>query len=147
VVLDKAEGQGFLRAAPRVGSVVPVHATAVGKLYQAYAPELLQAEPDEPDEPDETDGLGRVRDDTLTHEADLAAVIQRTRSEGIARNRDEWISGLSVWAAPVFRGKHLVGAVAVAGATPRMDELAVRARSDVRTAAGEIAARLAGAAA
>ena len=29
VVLDKAEGNGFLRAAPRVGSSVPVHATAV----------------------------------------------------------------------------------------------------------------------
>ena len=35
VVLDKAEGTGFLRAAPRVGSSVPAHATAVGKLYLA----------------------------------------------------------------------------------------------------------------
>ena len=31
VVLDKAEGTGFLRAAPRIGSTVPLHATAVGK--------------------------------------------------------------------------------------------------------------------
>src|SRR5262245_60630428 len=37
VVLDKAEGTGFLRAAPRVGSEVPVHATAVGKLQLAFA--------------------------------------------------------------------------------------------------------------
>ena len=41
VVLDKAEGSGFLRAAPRVGSSVPVHATAAGKLYLAFAPEAL----------------------------------------------------------------------------------------------------------
>jgi len=36
IVLDKAEGSGFLRAAPRVGAAVPVHATAVGKLYLAF---------------------------------------------------------------------------------------------------------------
>ena len=36
VVLGKAEGTGFLRAAPRVGEPVPVHATAVGKLFLAF---------------------------------------------------------------------------------------------------------------
>jgi DNA-binding IclR family transcriptional regulator len=36
VVLDKAEGTGFLRASPQVGSTVPVHATAVGKLFLAF---------------------------------------------------------------------------------------------------------------
>src|SRR5262245_57538873 len=36
LVLDKAEGSGFLRAAPGGGAVVPVHATASGKLYLAF---------------------------------------------------------------------------------------------------------------
>src|SRR5258706_7680946 len=36
VVLDKAEGTGFLRASPQIGSTVPVHATAVGKLFLAF---------------------------------------------------------------------------------------------------------------
>ena len=35
IVLDKAEGPGFLRAAPRVGAAVPGHAPAVGKPYLA----------------------------------------------------------------------------------------------------------------
>ena len=42
LVLDKAEGSGFLRAAPRVGAEVPVHATAVGKLME-YSEGSLQA--------------------------------------------------------------------------------------------------------
>ena len=41
VVLDKAEGTGFLRAAPRVGSSVPVHATAVGKLFLAFGGDAI----------------------------------------------------------------------------------------------------------
>ena len=42
VVLDKVEGTGFLRAAPRIGAVVPVHATAVGKLQLAFGPEEVE---------------------------------------------------------------------------------------------------------
>jgi IclR family acetate operon transcriptional repressor len=33
IVLDKVEGTGMLRVAPRVGSTVPVQPTAVGRLY------------------------------------------------------------------------------------------------------------------
>src|SRR4051812_23899562 len=44
-VLDKVEGTGFVRAAPRVGSTIPAQLTAVGKLYLAHCPEAL-AEPD-----------------------------------------------------------------------------------------------------
>ena len=43
VVLDKVEGTGFLRAAPQVGSEVPIHATAVGKLFLAFAEGSLSA--------------------------------------------------------------------------------------------------------
>lgn len=35
LVLDKAEGSGFLRASPQVGSSVPVHATAVGGSFSS----------------------------------------------------------------------------------------------------------------
>ena len=57
VVLDKAEGTGFLRAAPQVGSRVPVHATAAGKLYLAFAPDQVAALP----RPGER-SLARLRD-------------------------------------------------------------------------------------
>ena len=38
-MLDKCEGGAFLRVAPTIGSEVPVHATAVGKLHLAFAPD------------------------------------------------------------------------------------------------------------
>ena len=41
-VLDKVEGTGVLRAAPRVGSTVPVHATAGGKLCLSFAPDEVR---------------------------------------------------------------------------------------------------------
>jgi DNA-binding IclR family transcriptional regulator len=49
VVLDKAEGTGFLRAAPRVGSEVPLHATAVGKLFLALDPAAVKRPPGDPE--------------------------------------------------------------------------------------------------
>lgn len=49
VVLEKAEGNGFLRAAPRLGAGVPVHVTAVGKLGRNMkdppAPKLSDSNP------------------------------------------------------------------------------------------------------
>ena len=45
VVLSKVEGTGMLRVAPDVGSEVPVEVTASGRLYMAFAPELLAGNP------------------------------------------------------------------------------------------------------
>lgn len=133
VVLAKAEGPGFLRAAPRVGASVPVHATAVGKLYLAFASDTVDA----------TDRHERFTARTLG-ERDLAAAVRTARERGWARNRDEWIPGLSVSAAPVFLGRRLVAAVALAGVTPRLDELGDQAGEQVCIAAASIAARLEG---
>ncbi len=145
VVLDKAEGTGFLRAAPRVGAHVPVHATAVGKLYRAFAPERALEEPG----PRE-----RFTARTLTHEAELAEAAAEARERGWALNRDEWIEGLSVLAAPVLasagrlseRGeRRLVGAVALAAASPRLREIGLASGARAVCAAAErVAARLDG---
>ncbi|MDH3518895.1 MAG: IclR family transcriptional regulator [Myxococcales bacterium] len=124
VVLDKAEGTGFLRAAPRVGSAVPVDCTAVGKLFLAFDPHSLGA----PDLP-----------------RPLARAVERARALGHAENRDEWIPGLSVVAAPVLSGGRMPAALAVAIPSARMrslDRLALARRAAV--AAARIAARMEG---
>lgn len=138
LVLDKAEGSGFLRASPQVGSSVPAHATAAGKLQLAFAPEDLEPAALEP-----------FTSRTLTDPADLARELERVRTAGYAANRDEWINGLSVVAAPVFHIGALAGCLAVAASTPHMDDLVadqsgrdVAAR--IREAANAVAARLAG---
>ncbi len=138
VVLDKAEGDGFLRAAPRVGASVPAFATAAGKLYRAFAPNEI----DWPAEPE------AFTDRTLTEVGVLDRAAVSARRKGYARNQDEWIRGLTVVAAPVMLAGRLAGAVAIAGATSSMRALGdERGRDLVLEAARDIQSRLSGAAA
>ena len=108
VVLDKVEGTGFLRASPEVGSHVPVHVTAVGKLYLALAPQLI-------DTTSETPTAARSTLGTTLREQ-----VEWTRARGYGVNTGESIEGLSVVAAPVVSGDELLGAVAVAAPAARM---------------------------
>jgi DNA-binding IclR family transcriptional regulator len=117
IVLDKSEGEGFLRAAPRVGSTVPIHATAVGKLYLAFGNGSVEVP---------TGDLTRFSDETITDRAALDEVVANTAERGFAVNSDEWISGLSVVAAPVIAtasAARMLAAFAVAAPTPRMRSL------------------------
>lgn len=114
VVLDQAEGSGVLRAAPRVGSTVPAHATAVGKLYLAFAPGDVDPGP----EPFEafTPSTPRTR-------LALAPQVARARTLGFAENRGEWIPGLGVIAAPVFADARMVAALALGAVETRAEAL------------------------
>jgi len=132
-VLEKAEGTGFLRASPAVGTEVPVHATAVGKLYLAHAPALVQAP-----EPE------RFTERTLEPDA-LAREVAHARAHGFALNEQEWIEGLSVIAAPVFAPGGMTGAVCCALPSSRLASLQEGEVVDrVKAAAERISARLLG---
>ena len=136
VVLDKAEGSGFLRAAPRVGASVPVHATAVGKVFLAFGGDEIVA----PVEPFE-----RFSEHTHTRASELFGELERTRQRGFAESLEEWIPGLSVLAAPLRSGERLLAAIAVAAPSQRFvalgsDEIARR----TLFAAERVAARLEG---
>jgi DNA-binding IclR family transcriptional regulator len=141
VVLDKAEGRGYLRAAPRLGEQVPLHASAVGKLAFAFAPERF---------PLEEAGLEPFTERTVRDREALRAEVERARRQGFAESHAEWIEGLSVVAAPVLLetpggARRFVAALAVAAATSRLKELGP-ARVGKRTleAARRIQARLGG---
>jgi DNA-binding IclR family transcriptional regulator len=136
VVLDKVEGTGFLRAAPRVGAMVPVHATAVGKLFLAFAPSRLAF-------PSGT--LEAFTSRTAVDPGALRAAVAETKLRRWASNRDEWIPGLSVLAAPVLAGERMLAAVALAMPSQRLDEFGEEQLSRRVVAAGaRIAARLEG---
>ena len=113
IVLDKAEGKGFLRASPQIGERVPIHATAVGKLYLAFGRDQVELSPDPIS----------FTANTLTDSERLRDEVEATRTRGWARNRDEWVQGLGVLAAPVRVAGRMLGAVAFASASPRLDEL------------------------
>jgi len=101
VVLSKVEGTGMLRVAPDVGAEVPLEVTASGRLYMAYAPELLAGNP----------GLSRVS----------PASVKRARTRGYDVNEAEWLPGLTVVAAPILRGDELLGCVTCAGPAVRLN--------------------------
>jgi DNA-binding IclR family transcriptional regulator len=136
LVLDKAEGTGFLRAAPEVGSAVPLHATAAGKLQLAFG----DGEIEWPADP-----LERFTAQTPAGRDALEQQVARARRQGFAENREEWVPGLAVLAAPVLAGGRLCGIVCVAASAVRLEALgrdALAAR--LRAAAARVAARLEG---
>ncbi|HSJ97988.1 MAG TPA: IclR family transcriptional regulator [Myxococcota bacterium] len=114
VVLDKVEGTGFLRAAPRVGEEVPVTVTATGRLHLAFAPESVAA----------------AATATTPKGVEARRVLERevaqARRRGWAQNRGEWVPGLAVVAAPVLLGagaipgRRLVAVVALAAPAVRL---------------------------
>lgn len=100
VVLDKVEGTGLLRAAPAIGSEVPIDLTASGRLYLAIAPEVL---------PDSA----RAR---LVPRRALEHALER----GYDLNEGEWIDGMFVVAAPVVARGRMFGTVACAGVASQL---------------------------
>jgi DNA-binding IclR family transcriptional regulator len=108
----------------------------VGKLFLAFAPELVAA----PEGP-----LERFTEHTAVDPAELEREIELARERGFAENREEWIPGLAVVAAPVSSAGRLVGAIAVAAPAPRLEALGrAQVARRTREAAARVAARLEG---
>lgn len=115
VVLDKVEGTGFLRASPRVGEEVPVAVTATGRLHLAFAPESVAA------------AAAQSTPKGVEARQALAREVAQARRRGWAQNREEWLPGLAVVAAPILvRGaagagaERLAAVVALAAPTVRL---------------------------
>lgn len=136
IVLDKVEGTGVLRAAPNVGSTLPVHATAAGKLYLAHAPHLV-------DEP--ADSLPTFTERTRNSARTLQREVAEAKRVGYAFNREEWVPGLCVAGAPIVDDGPLRGVIVAAVPTQRFDELGAETLGKTLADAGRrIAARLQG---
>ncbi len=134
LVLEKAEGTGVLRVSPAIGSEVPARATAVGKLYMAHGPQLVSVE-----EPT------RFTEHTIVDAKSLAREIEEARRNGYAVNRQEWIEGLAVVAAPILVGKVIRGAVCTAMSNNRFDSVEVgEVAKRVMATASRIASRMEG---
>jgi DNA-binding IclR family transcriptional regulator len=137
VVLDKSEGRAVLRVAPTVGSEVPVHASAVGKLHLAFAPSSVVLPP----EPWPT-----FTGQTTSAKAELEREVSRARKRGWAANRDEWIPGMTVVAAPVLLHGQMLGCMVIAAPSSRvdgrrLDELAARVIAAARDIASGMSPR------
>ena len=112
----------------RLGGVMPLHCTGVGKTLLAYQDEdLLERIALSP-------GLARLTARTLTGLSPLRKELERIREQGYALDQEEAVEGLRCVAGPVFNHTgQIVAAFSVAGPAtrltpPRLPEIAQMVR-------------------
>jgi IclR family acetate operon transcriptional repressor len=116
VYFDRVEATHWpLQLHFHVGSKVPLHCTAIGKLFLASLPEAKGAALIERIE------LTPYTGTTITTIAALKAELDRVRREGLSIDREEYLSGVVCLAAPIFNAKHEITAgIAIQAPAARM---------------------------
>lgn len=137
--LDRVETSSPARLHMDVGSRVPLHCTASGKLFLSQlAPGrvrlLLGKGP-----------LKRYTERTITNPDVLERELRKIRAEGIGMDTGEYLDGSVCLAVPVTDGRGRISAtVAVHGRAPRMNlRKSIEFLPALRRAAGALAATLA----
>jgi len=116
VYIERVEGVSPLRIQLQVGSRVPFHCTAIGKLLVAeqhknVRTRLVSATP-----------LKQYTTNTLTMQGDLETEFSKIRSQGYSFNNEEYVEGLNAIAVPVSDGKgKTVAALAIHALQVKMD--------------------------
>jgi len=136
VYLDRVEADHWpLRLHYTSGSRVPLHCSAIGKLYLALAPSarrkrLLQSL-----------DLRKFTENTITDGARLDAELRQVRKELVSFDREEYLAGVICMAAPVMgKNGELLAALAIQAPEARMDaQIARRHLPALRNAATELA--------
>lgn len=96
VYIDRVEANWPLTIQFRTGSAVPLHCTAIGKLFLAHMPadqveKMLAAAP-----------LQRFTDTTLTAVAAIQRELERIRSQGYSIDNEEYLGGVICIAVPIL---------------------------------------------
>jgi DNA-binding IclR family transcriptional regulator len=116
VYLDRVEAEHWpLRLQFKIGSKVPLHCTAIGKLFLAFMPEeksrLILDKLD----------FDRYTPNTIMTRKALDAELQEIRKEGLSLDREEYIAGVVCIAAPILdRNRNIQAAVAIQAPSARM---------------------------
>jgi DNA-binding IclR family transcriptional regulator len=115
VYLDRVETAAIVRLHMRIGSRVPLHCTASGKLFLAHLPvaaarRLLRSAP-----------LKRYTERTIASVDALERELAKIRAAGVGTDSGEFLDGSVCLAVPVVDSRGRVcAAVAVHGPAPRM---------------------------
>jgi len=91
--LDRLAGHASVPVVSSIGSRLPMHATGVGKVLLAYAPERIQLAV--------LADLTRITPHTITQPGRLRAELARVRREGFAQTQEEMSLGACSVAVPV----------------------------------------------
>ncbi|MGA7390130.1 MAG: IclR family transcriptional regulator [Pseudolabrys sp.] len=136
IYLDRVEAEHWpLRLHYTIGSRVPLHCSAIGKLFLALAAaprrrRLLQSLE-----------LCRFTDSTITDCARLDAELRQIRKEQVSFDREEYLVGVVCMAVPVIgKNGEMLAALAIQAPEARMNvQNARRHLPALRRAAGELA--------
>ncbi len=136
VYLDRVEAEHWpLRLHYTIGSRVPLHCSAIGKLFLALAASprrrrLLQSL-----------DLRRFTDTTITDGARLDAELRQIRKEHVSFDREEYLVGVVCMAVPVIgKNGEMLAALAIQAPEARMNvQTARRHLPALRNAASELA--------
>lgn len=115
VYMDRVEADWLLRLHLPVGTTLPVHCSASGKLLLAFkpAPERAQLVESMP--------LTRFTDRTICDRQLLAAELDRIAANGYGLDNEEFVLGVACVAVPVRAADgEVIAAVAVHAATARL---------------------------
>lgn len=137
VCIEKLESTHELREVSRVGTRVPLHAGASGKVLLAYAPDPFVEEY-------LAGTLVSFTEHTITDPDKLRRELVAIRSRGWSISRGERIEGVTAVAAPVFgANRSCVASLSLSGPFFRMEGAALRRHiALVKQAAGDISREL-----
>jgi IclR family acetate operon transcriptional repressor len=136
VYLDRVEAEDWpLRLHYNAGARVPLHCSAIGKLYLALAPSprrrrLLHSL-----------DLRRFTERTITDSAKLDDEMRQIRKDQVSFDREEYLMGVICIAVPVLgKNGEMLAALAIQAPQARMNEQTARKHLPLlRRAAGELA--------
>ncbi|MEV6238504.1 IclR family transcriptional regulator [Lentzea sp. NPDC051838] len=131
--LDRISGQRSVPVVSEIGSHLPLHATGVGKVLLAHAPESVQREA--------LKKLDRMTPYTITQPAQLQAQLGRILDDGYATTYEEMSLGACSVAVPIRHDENVVAALGVVVPSLKRDK--VRLISGLRVAAHGIERNLA----
>lgn len=111
--VDRLAGHASVPVVSRSGVRLPMHATSLGKVLLAHAPEEIQAAA--------LSRLHRVTPHTIVHAGVMREQLQRARCDGFATASEEMGLGGCGIAAPIYRGGTVVAAVGLVVASANGD--------------------------
>lgn len=120
-MIDQVDGRYLLGATNWVGTQVPYHCSALGKVMLAYGTVKIP--------------VGRLERRTprsITTRPSLLVELEQVRRQGFATIKDELEEGLVAVAAPVRDGDgNVIGAISISGPTPRISDKQISALGEL----------------
>ncbi|WP_295534455.1 IclR family transcriptional regulator [uncultured Thioclava sp.] len=117
--IDKVNSELPLKVDHPVGSLSPLHCTALGKAFLAFGDAVVPNE------------MPPYTSKTITDRAQLDAEISATRERGYAIDDEEFSQGIRCAACPVFdQNGRMIAALGVSGPSVRVDEARLKEIGD-----------------